>query len=168
MSDILKHIMVIMMINLGSNLFPGTIDIANNKPPVECRLLEECFDLQVLQMEFESVKNYIVARDNYSQLWQGIPLKNALGTVDSRGLQIGISIKRDKMEKCYSTEFLKLMPYISGILEWIEKRFNTDVGLVRIFKLPPSKSLPQHKDGPIFNIHNLIFIMAKYIDCIFQ
>jgi len=35
---------------------------AKNKPQAECRLLEDDFDLALLQNEFEGIKNTIIAR----------------------------------------------------------------------------------------------------------
>ena len=72
-----------------------------NNTVVECRLLEDDFDLELLQKEFESIKKEIIPRSKYTNLWHGIPLKNAFGTADARGLQLSVSIKGNDMKQCY-------------------------------------------------------------------
>ncbi len=124
-----------------------------NKAAVECRLLEDDFSLELLQEEFESIKKYIIPRSKYTNLWYGIPLKNPLGVVDARGLQLSLSVVGNRMKKCYPTSYLEKLVYIPAILDQIEKRFKTEVGLVRIFKLPSESSLPLHRDGSVFNLH---------------
>jgi len=58
------------------------------------------------------------------------------------------------MEACCPTSHLKKLPYISAILDRIEKRFNLKTGLVRIFKLPAGSKLPRHRDGSVSDLYS--------------
>lgn len=133
----------------------GKKDANHNKSVIECRLLSEDFDLALLRNEFEdALKKFIIPRQANSNLWHGIPLQNVGGFIDARGLQIQVSIKPDRMEKCIPTPYLEKVPYIKAILERIERVFGAKTGLVRIFRLPSENALPAHQDGPVFNFES--------------
>lgn len=120
--------------------------------PVTCRNLLVSYDSAELQAELRLVEEEYMPRHPSNDNWTAIPLRNATGTDAREGLEINNSIKNQKMLPCQDTRFLEQLPYISWVLKDIAEKFDTEVGIVRISKVPSHKTILPHKDGNKFDI----------------
>lgn len=78
--------------------------------------------------------------------WLGLPLKNAMGSTDQKGILIVHAMKKGGMKDCIETEYLKTMPYVKSILD----SFPGQVFLVRLMKLLPGEKIKPHHDFDTF------------------
>jgi hypothetical protein len=120
---------------------------------VICRDLHVHYDIAVLEEELKLVESFYMPRHRKEDGWTAIPLRNATGTTTRDGIEIDHTIKKSTMLPCQNSEFLKSLPYISSILEDIARRFETEIGLVRISKVAGLKKIGEHKDGLGFDFY---------------
>jgi len=122
---------------------------------VTCRDLGMRFDLQMLEEELARVEDaYMPRRPHNSSHWTAIPLRNSTGTHTREGVELINTVKHKKMLPCQDTIFMQELPYIASILDEIRQKFETEVGLVRLSKVPSGKEIPRHRDGNEFDIYD--------------
>ncbi len=117
---------------------------------VICRDLGLQFDALRLQEETHLVADEYVPR--HGDYWSAIPLRNATGTHLREGVNLIHTIKDHKMLPCTDSLYLEELPYIASILDHIRAQFDTQIGLVRLSKVPSGKAIPRHHDGSDFDI----------------
>jgi hypothetical protein len=120
--------------------------------PVICRDMLITYDVAQLEAELTLVEGEYMPRHNINDNWLAIPLRNATGTDTQEGLSLSHSVKKAHMLACQNTQFLEKLPYMSFILNDIAQKFDAQVGLVRISKVPSQKKIKRHDDGVRFDI----------------
>lgn len=119
---------------------------------VICRNLQIQYDLQMLQDELAFVEDAYLPRRATGDHWFAIPLRNATGTDTQKGVDLVHTVKKQEMLPCKDSPFLEKLPYIASILDSIREQFGTEVGLVRLSKVPSLREIPRHRDGDMFDI----------------
>ena len=120
--------------------------------PVICRDMLITYDTAQLKAELELVAGEYLPRHKSRDNWFAISLRNATGTDTQKGVDLSYTIKQWEMLPCQNTPLLEKLPYLSFILEDIAQKFETEVGLVRISKVPSQKKIKPHQDGKRFDI----------------
>ncbi len=121
---------------------------------VLCRGLGLYYDVAKLQEELQLVDGYYMPRQAMRDNWTAIPLRNATGTKSRDGIELHHTLQKGTMLPCKNSEFLDKLPYIASILDDIANQFETEIGLVRLSKVPSQKTIAPHADGPVFDLHN--------------
>lgn len=119
---------------------------------VYVRNLQVAYDVALLQEEIEHVADYYMPRHRNNMNWTAIPLRNATGTIEHEGIEFVHTIKRNEMLPCLNTEYLEQLPYTMSVLDDIAERFETEIGLVRLSKVPSLKEISPHADGMMFDL----------------
>lgn len=119
---------------------------------VTVRDLQIYYDVEKLSVELETVAGAYMPRRGVETNWTAIPLRNATGSALQDGIEINNTIKKNGMLPCTDTHFLQVLPYMASILDDIAQRFDTEIGLVRISKVPAYRTIGRHQDGNAFDL----------------
>lgn len=114
--------------------------------------LQLYYDVEKLSEELENVAGAYMPRWGVDMNWTAIPLRNATGSSLQDGIEINNTIKKNGMLPCTNTHFLQELPYMASILDEIADKFDTEIGLVRISKVPAYSTITRHQDGRAFDL----------------
>jgi hypothetical protein len=116
------------------------------------------YDLNKLVIELSQIEHLFMYKLKFMKNWQGIPLRNGIGSSDADGLELTKSLdgaeKKRFFKSCIDTDIMKKLTYIPKMLDDLKKYLNTDIGLVRILKIPAGQNVAKHCDGDIFDLEN--------------
>lgn len=125
---------------------------------LNCIKLDFKYDLNKVLEELHQIENLYLLKLRFMKNWQGIPLRNSMGSSQHDGLELGLSLLRNgnklSFQECKNTEIMDKLNYIPELIENLKKYLNTEIGMVRILKIPAKQHVGQHQDGEIFDLEN--------------
>lgn len=114
------------------------------------------YDLNKVVNELSQIEHLFLYKLRFMKNWQGIPLRNGIGSSDADGLELTKSLNGPEnkrfFKECTDTDIMKKLTYIPKMLDDLKKYLNTDIGLVRILKIPATNNVARHCDGEIFDL----------------
>lgn len=124
---------------------------------VTVKILDFTFDLNKIRDEIDKMSDNYLPKLRLMKNWMGVPLRNFNGSTTYEGLELSKSVDftNFKIAPCQNTSILENMPYTKTVIEKISNEFETEIGLVRIFKIPAHQSVAVHQDGIMFNFDKI-------------
>lgn len=104
---------------------------------LNCIKLDFKYDLNKIIEELKQIEDLYLLKLRLMKNWQGIPLRNSMGSSQHDGLELGLSLLRDGsklyFQECKNTDIMNKLTYIPELIDNLKKYLNTEIGMVRIF-----------------------------------